>query len=135
MGVKTCISLVLSSVLFCGVVCAQEKVAGEMKKKGASESAYEHASENSVFNRVGDWFSTIGKSKEEKEKILMERKRERSRKRAQEMADEAGKKAMPEQEQMRNQMQHQEEHGAHMMKTGQEMGSMMGDSGKGKKGK
>jgi len=48
--------------------------AADEEKKGASETAYEHASERSVFNRFGDWFATVGKSEEEKAKILEERK-------------------------------------------------------------
>ncbi|MFC1480266.1 hypothetical protein ACFL5Y_02320 [Candidatus Omnitrophota bacterium] len=34
--------------------------------KGASEKAYEQASKKSVFNRANDWFSNLGKPKEEK---------------------------------------------------------------------
>ena len=62
-------------------------------QKGASQQAYEHASENAIFNRVGDWFATAGKSKEEKEKILAERKAEREDKRAEKRARKEAKKA------------------------------------------
>jgi len=51
-------------------------------EKGASEEAYEHASDEAIFHRVGDWFSTIGKSKEEKEAIIAERRAKRAEKRA-----------------------------------------------------
>ena len=64
--------------------------------KGASQQAYEHASENSIFNRVSDWFATVGKSDEEKAKILEERKQERARKRLEKeakKASQAGEKA------------------------------------------
>ena len=52
--------------------------AAEGGEKGASAKAYEHASEQSIFNRVNDWFATIGKSPEEKASILQERKMERA---------------------------------------------------------
>ena len=65
-------------------------------QKGASAQAREHASDNAIFNRVGDWFATIGKSEEEKQKILTQRKAERAAKRAEKeakkKAEEAGKK-------------------------------------------
>lgn len=46
-------------------------------KKGASSQAYEHASDQSIFNRISDWFSTIGKTEKEKNKILKGLKKER----------------------------------------------------------
>jgi len=52
------------------------------KARGASEKAYEHASDQSVFHRVSDWFATVGKSKEEKTKILAERKAIRAKQKA-----------------------------------------------------
>ena len=55
-------------------------------RKGASDKAYEHASDNAVFNRVGDWFATRGKSAEEKKAVLTERKSERAAKRAEKEA-------------------------------------------------
>ncbi len=56
--------------------------AAEGGKKGAGAKAYEHANEQAIFYRVSDWFATIGKSPEEKAKILKERRRERAEKRA-----------------------------------------------------
>jgi ElaB/YqjD/DUF883 family membrane-anchored ribosome-binding protein len=56
-------------------------VYAQQPQKGASAQAYEHASEQSVFNRVGDWFATIGKSGAEKEKILQQRRAQREAKR------------------------------------------------------
>jgi hypothetical protein len=56
--------------------------AGDEGAKGASSTAYEHASDQSVFNRAGDWFATIGKSPEEKEAILEQRRQERAARRA-----------------------------------------------------
>ena len=56
-------------------------LAAEGGEKGASAKAYEHASEQAIFHRVSDWFSTIGKSSEEKAKILEERRAKRALKR------------------------------------------------------
>lgn len=55
-------------------------------QKGASESALEHASDEAVFHRVGDWFATIGKSPEEKKAVIAERKAKRAAARAQKEA-------------------------------------------------
>lgn len=52
------------------------------KEKGASDTAYEHASDQAIFHRVGDWFSTIGKNKEEKKIALEERQQARTAKKA-----------------------------------------------------
>ena len=52
-------------------------------QKGASAKAMERASDEAVFHRVGDWFATRGKSEEEKQAIIAERKAERTAKRAQ----------------------------------------------------
>jgi flagellar biosynthesis GTPase FlhF len=67
--------------------------------KGANEKAYEHANENAIFHRVGDWFATLGKSPEEKKKIKAQRKAERQRKRMEKRAKEEmekEQKKMPE---------------------------------------
>lgn len=64
-------------------------IAADKETKGASAAAYEHASDQSIFNRVTDWFATIGKSPEEKEKILAERKAKRAAKRAEKEAKKA----------------------------------------------
>lgn len=66
------------------------------EEKGASEQAHERANKNAIFNRISDWFSTVGKSGEEKEKILEERKIERAGKRAEKEAKKAQKKAEKE---------------------------------------
>lgn len=65
-------------------------------QKGASDKAYENANENAIFNRVDDWFSTVGKSEEEKEKILAEKKAKRAAKRAEKQAKKEAKKAEKE---------------------------------------
>jgi Skp family chaperone for outer membrane proteins len=67
------------------------------KAKGASAAAYEHASDEAVFNRVSDWFATVGKNDEEKQAILAERKAkrasEKAKKEAERLQKEAGKEA------------------------------------------
>ena len=68
-------------------------LAAKEGQKGASEQAYEHASDNAIFNRVGDWFATIGKSEEKREKMLAERKAKRAAKRAEKTAKKKAKKA------------------------------------------
>lgn len=65
-------------------------------RRGASDTAYEHASDEAVFNRVGDWFATVGKSDEEKQAILTERKAKRAKERAEKEAKKAAKQAEKE---------------------------------------
>ncbi|MBN1492981.1 MAG: hypothetical protein JW938_02400 [Candidatus Omnitrophica bacterium] len=65
-------------------------------EKGASEAALENASDQAVFNRVGDWFATIGKSPEEKEAKLAELKAARAQKKADKEAAKAKKQAEKE---------------------------------------
>lgn len=83
--------------------------AGEGGEKGASSKAYEHASENAVFNRVSDWFATLGKSKEEKAKMLEERKAERAAKRAEKEAKKLKKKAEEEAEEAKEEAEEKAE--------------------------
>ena len=65
--------------------------AAEGGEKGAGSKAYEHASGQAIFNRLGDWFATVGKSPEEKAGILQERKKERGKNRAEKQVREAQK--------------------------------------------
>ena len=67
-------------------------------QKGASQKALEHASENSVFNRVSDWFATVGKTEDEKTRILEERKAKRAGKEAEKEIKKLKKKAGESQE-------------------------------------
>ena len=69
-------------------------------RRGASDRAYEQASDKAVFNRVGDWFATRGKSEKETKAILAERKTKRAAARAQK---EAEKKKKIAEKQMRKQ--------------------------------
>ncbi len=79
-------------LVFCFILGPVSSFAEKKGTKGASEQAREHASDNAIFNRVGDWFATVGKSGEEKENILAERKTKRAAKKARKRAEKAGKK-------------------------------------------
>ena len=85
MGVLALAFAVSMSLGLTGPVQAAEKV--------ASPKAFEHASDEAIFHRIGDWFATIGKSEGEKEQILMERKAKRAAKRMEKGAKKAGKEA------------------------------------------
>jgi len=74
------------------------------QQKGASQKARERASEQSIFNRVSDWFATVGKSEEEKEKILEERQLEREKKHLEKEAKKAKKKAKAKNEEKEKMM-------------------------------
>ncbi len=77
----------------------------EKGRKGASERAYERASEEAIFHRIGDWFATRGKSEEEKKAIIAERKAKRAAARLQKQAEkqkrELEKKATKAQKKIR----------------------------------
>jgi cyclophilin family peptidyl-prolyl cis-trans isomerase len=60
-------------------------------RKGASDRALERASDEAIFHRVADWFATRGKSPEEKEEIIAERKAERAAARAKKEAEKKKK--------------------------------------------
>ncbi len=72
--------------------------AAEEGEKGASKEAYEHANRKSIFNRTSDWFSTVGKSQEEKDRIMEERNAKRAAQRAEREAAKAKRKATREME-------------------------------------
>ena len=88
----------------------------EEGQKGASSRAYEKASSNAIFNRISDWFATLGKSKEEKAKILEERKAAREAgkskgksKQKVEEVDKQARKALKEQQKKEKQLKEQQE--------------------------
>ena len=90
------ISLLLILCLLALNMPAVQIFAAEGGKKGASEKALERASEDSVFNRMGDWFATIGKSDEEKAAIKAERREKRRIKREKKRAEKEAKRAEKE---------------------------------------
>jgi len=59
-------------------------------QSGASASAYQHAGDEAVFDRIGDWFATLGKSGFEKESILVQRRMARAARRTQRAMREVG---------------------------------------------
>lgn len=96
---------VLALVFLMGSVAICSAQRGQ---KGASEKAYEHASEEAIFNRVGDWFATRGKSPEEKEAIIAERKAKREAKRAEKEARKAQKQLEKETKKQQKELEKQQ---------------------------
>lgn len=101
---KIIMSLVVGVFLLTGTTVFAEK--------GASETAQEHASDEAIFNRTGDWFATIGKSKEEKKKILAERKMKRMEEKAARKAEKAMGKADKESGKIRKNMNKEKDKGS-----------------------
>ena len=89
-------SILLTLVLCLTVLLSTPAFAARSGDKGADEKAYEHASDNAIFNRISDWFATRGKSEEEKEAIIAERKVKRAQKKAEKEIRKAKKKAEKE---------------------------------------
>ena len=80
-------------VVLAFVLTAMPAFAAKGGTRGASQQAYDNASDKAVFNRVGDWFATRGKSPEEKEKIVAERDAKRAAKKAEKEARKLEKQA------------------------------------------
>jgi membrane-bound lytic murein transglycosylase B len=66
----------------CFCLTAAASFAASEAKQSASPAASQNADDESMLNRMGDWFATMGKSAEEKAKILRERKMKRATERA-----------------------------------------------------
>jgi len=64
--------------------------------RGASQQAYDNASDKAVFNRVGDWFATRGKSPEQRQAIIAERDAKRAAKKAEKEAKKLEKQTQKE---------------------------------------
>ncbi|MFC1576035.1 hypothetical protein ACFL3J_00020 [Candidatus Omnitrophota bacterium] len=73
-------------------------------QRGASTTAYEHASDDAIFHRVGDWFATVGKSDTEKKAIIAQRKAKRAAARAQKKAEQQKRKMEKEAERSKKEM-------------------------------
>lgn len=82
-------------------------------QKGASEKAHEHANEQSIFKRVGNWFDGLGKSDEEKEAIKAEKKAKKMKaemeRLAEKKADQKEKKAKKEAKERQKAMEEEAE--------------------------
>lgn len=89
---KKVITFLLVMVLVAGVVPAYAQKAPITK--GASTTAVQKAGDEAVFHRVGDWFATLGKTPEEKQAIIAERKAKRVAQRTQKEAEKAQKELM-----------------------------------------
>jgi putative protein kinase ArgK-like GTPase of G3E family len=82
-----CLSVALSLIMFASSVFAAK---GSERRVGVQ--AYQNAGGQSIFNRVSDWFATVGKSDQEKAKILAERRTKRAKQRARKDLKEAVRK-------------------------------------------
>ena len=84
---------VIAIILVMSVMFGVSSVfAAQGGQKGASSKAYENVSDEAVFHRVGDWFATIGKSEEDKNVIIAERKAKRAAQRVEKEAQKQQKK-------------------------------------------
>jgi len=74
-------------------------------QRGASPRAYQQASDEAIFHRVGDWFAARGKTENEKKAIIAQRKAERIAKRAQKEAEKRKREAEREMKKAQKEMQ------------------------------
>jgi len=80
--------------LLAGLISSSIPVlAADGGQRGASASAYQHASDEAVFTRIGDWFATLGKSGFEKDSILLQRRTARAARRTQQAIEHQAKHA------------------------------------------
>ena len=82
-------------------------VSAAQGRKGASDKALEKASDEAVFNRVGDWFAARGKTGDEKKAIIAERKAKRAADRAEKELREQKKLLEKETKKTRKKMKKQ----------------------------
>ena len=80
--------VLMLSVVFIDMASAQVKTV-----KGSNAMAYEKASDESMINRAGDWFATRGKSDQEKQAILNQRKAKRAADKLKKQANKEAKQA------------------------------------------
>ena len=95
--------LVAITVILALVLCVVPAFAAR-GEKGASAKAYEKASDEAIFHRVGDWFATRGKSEEERNAILAERKAKRAAKRIEKEAEKKKKQLEKEAKKKKKQL-------------------------------
>jgi hypothetical protein len=88
--------IIISFLILSFLVGMTPVYAAQGGTKGASSRAYEHASDQAVFHRISDWFATRGKSDQEKQAILAERKAKRAAKRLQKEAEKKKKQLKKE---------------------------------------
>src|SRR3989338_9007778 len=85
---------IVMGALLAGLIGSSASVlAADGGQSGASASAYQHASDEAVFNRIGDWFATLGKSGFEKDSILVQRRTARVAGRARRAVEHQAKHA------------------------------------------
>jgi len=82
---------IVMGTLLAGLISSSTPaLAADGGQSGASVSAYQHASDEAVFTRIGDWFSTLGKSGFERDAILVQRRAARTARRTQRAMREVG---------------------------------------------
>lgn len=82
---------IVMGTLLAGLISSSTPVlAADSGQSGASLSAYQHASDEAVFTRIGDWFATLGKSGFERDSILVQRRAARAARRTQRAMREVG---------------------------------------------
>jgi hypothetical protein len=82
---------IVMGVLLAGLISSSTPaLAADGGQSGASVSAYQHASDEAVFTRIGDWFATLGKSGFERDSILVQRRAARAARRTQRAMREVG---------------------------------------------
>ncbi len=106
--------VVIVGVVFSVILSSGFVQVGEVEARGASQTAREQASERAIFNRITDWFATVGRSEEEKEKILEERRTRRLEKQAerearQKQVEERKKEVIQRKEEHRIRLQKEKE--------------------------
>lgn len=85
---------IVIGMLLAGLIGSSTPVlAADGVQRGASPSAYQHASDEAVFNRIGDWFATLSKSGFEKDSILVQRRTARAARRTQRAIEHQAKHA------------------------------------------
>ena len=83
---------IIITILLLLSVFSKPLLAAEEGEKGAASRAYERASEQAIFHRISDWFATVGKSPEQKARMLEQRRAKRTARRAQKEIRKSQKK-------------------------------------------
>ena len=81
----------IALILVLSFALAVPAFAAPKDMKAPGTKAVASVGDDSAVDKVGDWFATRGKSSDEKQKILMERKAKRAVEKAQKQADKKAK--------------------------------------------
>lgn len=100
---------ILFLILAFSLVTVLPSFAAREGRPGPDARAYEKASEDSMLNRMGDWFATRGMTEEEREEMLAERRAERAAARAEREAERKDRQAEREAERKARQAEREAE--------------------------